>query len=738
MSGITIGRDLVAEASPIRHLLSKEHVDEIGAIFRLDGYRDALVITNDRYVAEAVGVPQNAFLLGAMREVFEPDGERALPDADQEIVLLRVTDTTALPDEGEAQRLRAQIGRDLVTDNRREASRRRGPGQIADPLTLNEVQTFGLQCAVLGTFYDDEHGDLAFGSDIDTIYAARRMLVYKPYGKSLEMIASFLAGESGDPDRPSMRMRIGTLRYASTRRREKLADDAGKPIAVPVEVDIADFVAHKTAVFGMTRLGKSNTMKVIATSVFQYAKERHIKIGQLIFDPAAEYAEVNQQDDNTALSRVGGAEDVRRYKFAARKDELDADPSLRALALNLFDERQIEPAWSLITQFVLGKRTADYISAFAAADIIGPEEGDPDYMSLLTRARRGRGLLYATLVKAGLQPPPSWTYHLPMSKDFKTVLGTLAHPQARSLDFLKGRQTNKGPGGVWGLTLDARELLTVAETICHQAVQDPREQEVADWYDGPDNRNANLAKVLMASGVSGFKLLYGLDEGYHSPDARDDYGPAIYEDLVAGRLVIVDLSRGSQSVVQFASERVIGHLLMRAAEKFRQGDPMDIIQVFLEEAHKLFDREKLQQAGNPDPYVRLAREAGKYKIGMIYSTQQVSSVHPDVLDNTANWAVAHLNSESEVRLLRDRYEFSRFAEQIKTAEDRGFIRLKTLSSRYIVPVQVRKFDREMVKRAQRAARESAGRSVALAASAPGDGGEHGGDIGGEHGGKHNT
>ena len=100
-------------------------------------------------------------------------------------------------------------------------------------------------------------------------------------------------------------------------------------------------------------------------------------------------------------------------------------------------------------------------------------------------------------------------------------------------------------------------------------------------------------------------------------------------------------------------------------------------------ADKLADR---------DPYVRLAREAGKYKIGMIYSTQQVSSVEPDVLDNTANWIVAHLNSEAEVKLLRGRYEFDRFAEQILRAEDVGFVRIKTQSSRYVIPVQVRLFD----------------------------------------------
>ena len=115
----------------------------------------------------------------------------------------------------------------------------------------------------------------------------------------------------------------------------------------------------------------------------------------------------------------------------------------------------------------------------------------------------------------------------------------------------------------------------------------------------------------------------------------------------------------------------------------------------------MFDRDRFQRdLAETDPYVRLAREAGKYKLGMIYATQQVSSVERDVLDNTANWIIAHLNSESEVKLLAGRYEFARFAEQIRRAEDIGFVRLKTLSSRFVIPVQVRKFDRSVVEAAR--------------------------------------
>ena len=214
---------------------------------------------------------------------------------------------------------------------------------------------------------------------------------------------------------------------------------------------------------------------------------------------------------------------------------------------------------------------------------------------------------------------------------------------------------------------------------------------------GPEDHTKHVAEFLLARKGGGFKVLYPLGEGYHSPTATDDYAPKVYKDLVAGKIVIVDLSRGSEGVLQFASERILNHLLQEAARRFREGLEPDRIQIFLEEAHRLFDRAKFaDRLADRDPYVRLAREAGKYKIGMIYSTQQVSSVEPDVLDNTANWIVAHLNSEAEVKLLRGRYEFDRFAEQILRAEDVGFVRIKTQSSRYIIPVQVRLFDSSMV------------------------------------------
>ena len=65
--------------------------------------------------------------------------------------------------------------------------------------------------------------------------------------------------------------------------------------------------------------------------------------------------------------------------------------------------------------------------------------------------------------------------------------------------------------------------------------------------------------------------------------------------LCVGKIVIVDLSRGSEGVLQFASERIINLLLANAAERFRAGLAPHRIQLFLEEAQRLFDRAKFTE-----------------------------------------------------------------------------------------------------------------------------------------------
>jgi hypothetical protein len=369
------------------------------------------------------------------------------------------------------------------------------------------------------------------------------------------------------------------------------------------------------------------------------------------------------------------------------------------LALNFFDEEQISVVFGLVGEFAIRANPAQFVQAFAAADVEGPANPQArDDWRRVTRARRARMMLYSTFLRAHLQPPAGWAMWCPLKQSLRDELIQTGGHRGEDLSFLNTVAKSKRGDQV---RLNSRELQLVCEALAGMFFDQGQNapQDVQDWMDVPDV--IAVADMLMARKGGGYKVLLPLREGYHSPDAGQDYAPAIHADLVAGKIVIVDLARGSEGVLQFASERVLNELLGRAAERFRTGKSPQHIQIFLEEDHRLFNREKFKdRLADADPYVRLAREAGKYKLGLIYSTQQVSSVEVDILDNTANWIIAHLNSESEVRLLRGRYEFDRFGSQILQAEDPGFVRIKMQSGRFVIPAQVRMFNADMVAAAR--------------------------------------
>jgi hypothetical protein len=66
-------------------------------------------------------------------------------------------------------------------------------------------------------------------------------------------------------------------------------------------------------------------------------------------------------------------------------------------------------------------------------------------------------------------------------------------------------------------------------------------------------------------------------------------------------------------------------------------------------------------------------------------------VHPNILANTENWFVTHLNNDDELKTLGKFYDFSDFLTSLKSAQDVGFARIKTLSAPFVIPTQINRF-----------------------------------------------
>jgi hypothetical protein len=694
MSNLSLGGRAAADESALHGLL--RNATKIGAVFSF-GYHEAKILTNDEWMRRAHGVPQHCLLLAYPRGLDDPKHGADIDPADREAVLLRVIAEATLPNQAELERMRAEDSDRAITNHYRQNP---DPRPQADVLTRSLMQQAAFRCRVLGTFVENESGDLVFGKDVDAVYAAGGYVVAKPYGESLQAIVDHVelpmgerADEQGGDEAPNAdlpdtdtTMVIGALRYASSRRRERMAAREQETTEVEVRVRPKDFVAHKTAVFGMTRAGKSNTMKVLASAVHLYAHKTATRVGQLIFDPAGEYAYANRQD-GTALSQLG--DNVRIYRLGATQAERKRN--IRPLSLNFFDQDQLDGCWGLVTTF-LRDEDRRFITNFLAADPTRrsasiEETGDKRRQMAL------QAMYFAVLLKAGLDPPPGWACSLPVNADTRALIGDASEEQTLRL-------------GPRQLISSCDKIAAVAASVGAGKEKKPNLQEAVKLWVADEARGGHgdpaidgMVGMLAPTGsASGWKVLRGL-KPYHSAESTTDFAQAIYADLARGRLVIVDLARGSEQVLQTCAERVIRVTLGHASERFRDGKPARPMQVFLEEAHRLLNRDKFNKAAESnDPYIRLAKESAKYKIGLIYATQEVSSVDDMILSNTANWVCAYMNNSSETKKLANYYDFAYFTDQILTADDRGFVRLRTDSSPYTLPVQVAKFDLAMVNR----------------------------------------
>ncbi|MEZ0108638.1 DNA helicase HerA-like ATPase [Catenulispora sp. EB89] len=678
----------MAGSNPLVGLL--DGAKRLGGVYHLD-YDSAIVITDDFIKREAGGIPRNGFLLAAATV---PTKETNAPLDEDEVILLRVRGTAPLPNEAEIVATRLAAIR--TADVRQER-----PEAVIDNLTSSQIEMSAFDCEVLGTFYGETVARkpyVQWGGDIDNVYSGARYFVYVPSPEALSRIASYPERTEEEVEKnltPDM-IQLGVVRFSSTKRR---STDA-KMDSVPVRVRVTDFISRKTAVLGMTRVGKSNTNKTLCTAVFEHAAKTGQPIGQLIFDPQGEYANVNDQD-RTGLRLLGiGSDLVHIYKMLP-----DAgDPQEFPLAVNFFETDELPLVWELLIGALADQNTA-YANAFKTARILDPSRddypvgkaGEEEYRSVLADAQRGQLAFYATLAKANFGAPKTgFRQVFKMAKALREAFEQERPNLVQVVDAQRGLCAVSSPAAARSLVAWISER--IADTERGIATVDVSTWQRCDPF-------TSIRTVFDATiGTTVLNRIKTLSD-YHDPQSKGDLADRVWEDLVAGRMVIIDLSIGSEEVTKMLSERLVFRLISKANARFRKNETAVPIQIVVEEAHNLFDR---AQAGKStvrdDPWVRLAKEAAKYSMGLIYATQEVTSIDRRILSNTSNWIVAHLNSDNETRELSHYYDFGVFAQSLRKVEDRGYARMKTFSGKYIVPTQIAKFDHAMINRARDAAK----------------------------------
>jgi hypothetical protein len=636
----------------------------IGRPYYLD-YDKAFLLIADSWKEKVGGIPQGTFLL-AFYENQNDDVEECL--------LLRAIKPSKLPTDNDVIASMVEYYKDNLKTS--------GKSNQLDDFTKYTFSFSGLECRVLGTFFRNKETQIQFGADLENYYSAHNYVAYKPTGDILEQIVNFRDGNiviGNESD-----VKIGKVRYSSSLRFQEAQS------TVPVYVNPQDFLGKRTSLFGMTRTGKSNTVKKIIEATTE-ASEKAIKtstnskenladnlmafddsgipkykVGQIIFDINGEYANANLQDEGTAI--------FERYKNITTRYSVLEKPGFKVLKINFYNE--LETGFELISS-LLSEESGDYIKSFLAIDINEPEN---KFGSAYTRWERKLAAYQCCLYLAGFKPPSNFKIKFTGNDEINNKIkkDTVVNPKN-------------------GISFDdAIAWFTwVVENKDCQFFQDYKSKKGHDWVD--EDLKALLVILTRKRNLTGNASLTGYRKlvplkDYHTISVDTAFEIEITNSLRNGGIVIIDLSQGDPLIQRTYSERICKGLFSNSMSNFIGNKPNNFVQFYFEEAHNLFpkkDDKDLSQI-----YNRIAKEGAKLNLGMIYATQEVSSISSNILKNTQNWFIAHLNNDDELKEIKKFYDFGDFCEGLvrySSGSDKGFIRMKTYSNAFVVPVQIDRF-----------------------------------------------
>lgn len=616
----------------------------VGYVLEL-GYETARIITADKYKLVVGGIPRGSFLLMA------PTDARDLPP---HFTLLRVTGVSPTPLSSQVQQTYFELHKRSMPE--------------LDVWTQGELQWGALDCEVLGMFYPNpaDKKQLAYSGDVNNVVSAHRYKVFAPDQKLVDLIVNGMV-------KPEQRFVIGALRTM-----ECGLFSTGSVPNIPVSISMKDFRGARTAMFGKTRLGKSNVVKLIAQGMLD-ATAIDNSVGQLIFDVNGEYANDNPQDGNASI-RSSNAARCEVYALVKRP----ATPS-KPLRLNFYEQPEscLGVLASLLQQ---DKRTSIYVQSFASVNM--PSVASIKQLPIDERDRPVRKvqLYWAILAKAGFPADESRLVKLGLAgpnangfnPHFSKTLRDAAYLHA-SID-----PTPQHPNTLKG-------LIAELEIVAAFAVEKPKDKNLKSTGSGDpifDPEDMALMKFFASAGAGPTMLRPYIS--FHDTNATD-FTAEILALLDSGKTVILDLGNATDALRRYFADMLSRDVFGHQEQKFVSNKlGTHHVQLYFEEAHNLFPVNDKDLTG---VYARFAKEGAKFHIGMVYSTQSPSTINRELLAQTENFFVGHMSSQDETKALsRVQVAFAGHEQDILRAKTPGFMRMITQSHRFVLPIQAIKFE----------------------------------------------
>ena len=615
----------------------------VGYVLEL-GYDTAKIITSDPYKLAVGGIPRGSFL------IMTPVSAGGAP---LHFTLLRVTGVSPTPLSNQVQQTYFELHKKSMPE--------------LDVWTQSELQWGALDCDVLGMFYANPTAmtRLEFSGDVNNVVSAHRYKVFAPDEALLKLIVNGTVKTDQQHD-------LGILRTMEC----GLSSNGALP-DIPVRISMLDFKGCRTAMFGKTRLGKSNIVKLIAQGILEATKADK-SVGQLIFDINGEYANDNPQDGSRSL-RSAYATYCQVYALTER----GGTPS-KPLRLNFYEQPDscIEILASMLAQ---DSKTSNYVRSFASVKLPSVESIATLPDNEKSRPIRKIQMYWAILKKAGFAADESRLRGLGLvgghtrhfDPHFNQALRTAAYQSVRN---------GAPPAPPQNLDHLVMELDVMAQFRRDDASNQAFVSKTKPMFDADDGALLDFLNPASGSGP----LILRAYQTYHAPNAGD-FIAEILRFLDEGKTVILDLGNATDEVRRYFSDMLSKAVFWHQERKFVGNALGDrFVQLYFEEAHNLFPPDSKDLTG---VYARFAKEGAKFHIGMVYSTQSPSTINRELLAQTENFFVGHLSSQDETRALsRVQIAFAGIEDDILRAKTPGYMRMLTLSNRFVVPVQARKFE----------------------------------------------